>query len=79
MNSLRVEQHDMVVGRLHSVHPLVVAHFKMLANLLTRETHHVDVVLVAIELEHVVHVDVALVDDGIEGERGIEGDVGTGD
>ena len=51
----------------------------MLADFLTREAHHVELVLELIEVEHVADKDRSLVDGGIEGERSIERDVGARD
>ena len=43
----------MVVGRCHCCHPSVVALLKILANLLARQRHYAQIVLVAVELIHV--------------------------
>ena len=47
---------EWVVGTLHGVHPEVVAHFKMFAYLLACESHHVELVLIFIKVEHVANI-----------------------
>ena len=69
----------MVVGRLHGVHPLVVAHLKMLAHLLSSEFHDIYFVLISVELEHIIHVYVSFVHDGVKCKRCVEGYVGMSD
>ena len=51
----------------------------MLANLFTGEAHHVELILIFIEVEHIAHVDRTSVDGGIELERSVEGNVSLGD
>ncbi len=76
---LGVEQEQMVVRTLHRVHPKVVAHLQMLADFLAGEAHHVELVLIFIEVEHVANVDRSRLDGGIELQRSVEGNVSLGD
>ena len=50
----------MVVGALHLIGPLSVRHLQIVFDFLSGEAHGVEHVLVAVEVEHVAHVDVAL-------------------
>ena len=69
----------MVVSTLHRVRPEVVAHLQVLADFLARESHHIETILIFVEVEHVAHTDRTLLDDGIHLQWGIEGNVGMGD
>lgn len=51
----------------------------MLANFLAGEAHHVELVLIFIEVEHVAYADRTRLDGGVELQWGVEGDVGLGD
>lgn len=51
----------------------------MLPHFLARELHDVYLVLIAVELEHVVHVDFTGTHNGVEGEGSVEGYVGSSD
>ena len=51
----------------------------MLADFLARESHHIETILIFVEVEHVAHTDRTLLDDGIHLQWGIEGNVGMGD
>ena len=50
----------------------------MCMNLFTGEAHHVELILIFIEVEHIAHVDRTSVDGGIELERSVEGNVSLG-
>ena len=71
------KEHYMVVGRRHGVHPLVVAHFEMFSYFLSTHLHHVDVVFVTVELEHVAHINISLLYLGIESEWCGKGNIGA--
>ena len=73
------EEHDVVSRRMHLVRPEGVGIFQIILHLAPGETHGVEHVLIAVEIEHVAHVDVSGTDDSIIRQRSAEGDVCPGD
>lgn len=51
----------------------------MLADLLSGKTHHVELILIFIEIEHVTNVDRSRLDGRIKLEGRIEGDISIRD
>ena len=72
------QQHDVVVGRCHGVYPLVVAHFQQFTYFIPFHLHHVEIVFVFVELEHVAHEDVSFFYFAVEGEWSVDGNVSPG-
>ena len=68
----------MIVWALHRVHPEVIAHFEMLSDFFACESHHVELVLILIEIEHVAHIDRTSLDGGVKLQRSIECHVSLG-
>ena len=69
----------MVFRTLHRIHPEVIAHLQMLADLLTCKAHHVELILIFIEIEHVPNVDRSRLDGRIKLEGRIEGNISIRD
>ena len=60
---------------MHLLDPVGVAHLKVVFYLLACEAEGVEVILEAVEVEEVAHLDVARIYGGIEEEGGCEGDI----
>ena len=73
-----IQQQQMVVGRLHGVDPERITHLEMLAYLFARETHHVQLVFVLVQLEHIADIDIAFVDLCVKQQWCVEGYVCAG-
>ena len=68
----------MVIRCLHGVHPKVVGHLQVLTYLTAGHAQRVNLVLIAIKLEHVAHKNRALPDLGVELQGRIERNVSSG-
>ena len=65
----------MVVRRRHGAYPAVVAKLQMTTNLVACQADYVELILVAIEVEHIAHIYGTAWDDSVVGQRCIERDV----
>ena len=54
--------HNVVVGRFHRVYPQIITHFQVVTYFFARHFKHIYLVFVLIQVEHVAHIYVALVD-----------------
>ena len=69
----------MVLRRGHRVAPHIIGELQVLADLLTSHTEDEQQILETVELEHIALCHIACLDNGIEGEWGVERYVGFRD